>query len=384
MKDFLGKSSALYYQAICNGKEFDNLQVVIIIHILSDIQPFLEALAPIVDIPLIVAVPYSIHIPTLHQLNRQYEIITPSLESIQDKNYLLNEITNHIDPQKKVLVLEIGGYCAPILKELKTRCKNFLGIIEDTEAGHRRYKKLDDEGSLACPVISVARSPLKNPENFMVGATCLHVTEKIIRETGYPIQGKHSLVLGFGQVGRGMAYALRQYHSPVYVYDIDPIKNIQALSEGFLAVEKEKALRNVEIIYGTTGHCSMTKDEFPLLNDSVILVSCSSKQIEFDVTSLKSLYKEEVLSEYMSRYEANGKRIYLLAEGKPVNFINGAVTLGPLLNLPLAEMLFSIKKLATTNYPLKLIENSFEERQIIAAKWLDYFRDVKTGRYRYE
>lgn len=385
MKDFLNKNSTLFYQEICGKNKHPNLQTVIIIHLLPDIEPILTALRLVADISLIIAIPYSIHQPTFNILSKQYRIITPSFEKIQQKQLLLNEIVNNIDMHKKTLIFEIGGYCAPIINELKKSLGDLLlGVIEDTEAGHRLYEKLEKESLLPCPVISVARSSLKEPENFVVGATCLHVVEKLIRNTGYPIHGRHSLVMGFGKIGRGVAYALRQYHSIVYVYDIDPTKNIQALSEGFQVFDKEIAMRKAEAIYGTTGNCSITKEDFPLLSNYVMLVSCSSKQIEFDVASLKSLYQKQSIADGLDLYEAHKRKIYLLADGKPVNFLNGSVTQGPLLNLPLAEMLFAISKLFQTSYPSKLIEISVAEKQMIASVWLKYFRNMKTGTYKYE
>jgi adenosylhomocysteinase len=383
MKNFLYKSSALFYQNICGRNRYKNLQIVIVIHILPDIIPILKALKAITDIPLIIAIPYSIHISTLNLLKDKYQIITPSLRDIQNKNFLLHEITKCIDQQKKTIIFEIGGYCAHIISALKKYLGNLLlGVIEDTESGHRKYEKLETENGLPCPVISVARSVLKEPENFMVGATCLHVVEKLIRNVGYPIQGRHSLVIGYGKIGRGMAYALRQYHSPVYVYDIDPIKNILALSEGFQVLDRRTSFDKAEIIYGTTGNCSITKEDFPLLKSVVTLVSCSSKQIEFDVASLKTLYKKHIVVEGIDLYNNGRKKIYLLADGMPVNFINGAVTLGPLLNLPLGEMTFAIKKLFVTNYPKKMVDISFQEKRVIAAMWLKYFRNLNKGNYK--
>jgi adenosylhomocysteinase len=385
MKDFLFKTSTQFYQDLCGKEKHENLQLIVIIHILPDILPILAALKSIVDIALIVVVPYSVHQPTLEYLNKRYRVITPSLEVMtNERDTFFHEILNNINVRKKTIIFEIGGYCAPIIKKLKKNFGNLLlGVIEDTEAGHRRYEQLAKVNLLPCPVISVARSLLKGPEDFIVGATCLHVVEKLIRTTGFPLHGRHSLVLGFGKIGRGVAHALRQYHSIVYVYDIDPIKNIQALSEGFQALDRKIALKQAEVVYGTTGCCSISKEDLSLLNNPVVLVSCSSKQVEFDVASLQALYHKHPIGDGVDLYQAKGKKIYLLADGKPVNFLNGSVTQGPLLNLPLGEMVFAIKKLFLANYPAKFNEITIQEKQVVATKWLKYFCNLETGRYKH-
>ena len=381
MTELINNLSIKYFKEICKLIKEKNLQVVIIIHILPDIKQMLEALKQVVDIPLMIAIPYSIHTDTLNHLKKRFKIICPTLEQISDGNYLEEQILNNISHKKKTVILEIGGYCSSAVENIKKQLgHNFLGIIEDTEAGHRRYEILEQESTLPCPIVSIARSSLKSPEDFLVGTSCLFSTEKILRQAGFSSKKKLSLVLGFGKICRGMAYDLRQNKNPVCVYDSDPIKNIHALSEGFQVYPREISIRKSEIIYGTTGYCSLTKDDFISLKNNIILISCSSKQLEFDINSLNSEYRKEKLKKHIDLYENNKQKIYLLADGKPVNFAN-SVMIGPLLMMVLAEMILAINTILTYKNVPKIIEVSYENKKIIANEWLQYFRNEETGRY---
>lgn len=279
-----------------------------------------------------------------------------------------------------MILLEIGGYFSPILKKLQKKLNgNLIGAIEDTETGHRLYEKLGVER--ACPVISVARSSLKDTEDFLVGTSCLFSTEKLLRQNGLPLEGKRSLVLGFGKVGRGVAHALMRNYCPVSVYDIDPIRRINAISEGFQAQDKESAFKYAEIIYGTTGNFSISSSDFKLLRNGTLLVSCSSKDIEFDLEALQQNYKKQNICDGLDVYKKEDQYFYLAANGRPINFRDGAV-IGPILALVQAEIIFAIKQLLEKNLQNEIYETDMACKKVLAEKWLQHFCDGRTGRYR--
>lgn len=99
-------------------------------------------------------------------------------------------------------------------------------MVEDTENGHRRYAELD---KLPCPVISVSRSPLKEPEDFLVGQSVAFSTEALMRSRGDILHGRTALVIGFGKLGSSIARLLHVKGVQVTVYDIDPVRRTQAL-----------------------------------------------------------------------------------------------------------------------------------------------------------
>lgn len=132
---------------------------------------------------------------------------------------------------ERLVLLDVGGYFAPALTELCDRFSGeIVGVVEDTENGHRRYL---DHDKPPCPIYSVARSPLKDPEDYLVGQSVVFSTEALIRARGDILYGRVAAVLGFGKLGSSVARMLHARGVQVTVFDIDPVKRAQALAQGF-------------------------------------------------------------------------------------------------------------------------------------------------------
>ena len=331
---------------------------------------------------MVISIPYSNDQSTYIKLKDKYKIINPTIEELSNHGFLKKVLYESIVSSRSVVILEIGGFFAKVAEDISLKLGDrLLGIVEDIEHGHRQYEKYIQK--IACPVVSVARSELKEAEDFLVGTSCLYSTEKMIRRLGFPIEGAESLVLGYGKIGRGLSYDLVRKHCPVSVYDTNPIRRIIALSEGFKVPKREVVLRKAQIIYGTTGSFSIGADDFPILKNGVVLVSCSSKDVEFDLEALRRTYKSETIFENFERFENNNHKIYLLAKGYPVNFIDGAV-IGPVLALVQSGIILAVKEILELKGKRGIFELKMESKKTLANLWLKHFCDEATGSYRYE
>lgn len=381
MRDVLAQLRENYFNELAAIVGQQDVNLIVLTHLLDDRAELLNALNRVAPINAVIAIPYSVRQSTYDILKENYCILTPSLAELYDKAYL-HRVLDKYAKNKPIILLEIGGYFAKVLPYLSSNLKDkLLGVIEDTELGHREY--LHHHKNITCPIVSVARSILKETEDFLVGSSCLFSTEKILRDSGFPIEGKRSLVLGFGKIGRGIAHSLLRHHCPVLVYDTDPIKRINALSEGFQIPDKQKAFAEAEVIYGTTGTCSIKKEEITNIRQGAILVSCSSKDIEFDLAYLDTHYQKETLATDLSRYRNARHTLYLAGAGRPVNFIDGAV-IGPVLALVQAEIMLAIPKILSLNGQRGMYETDLATKQLLAEKWLHYFCDGLTGRYKHD
>jgi adenosylhomocysteinase len=380
MRHSLNEFRRQYFQAVANNVSLRNSQIIIVTHLLPDRVELFGAISSIAPIALVISIPYSLNEGALQLLQKTYKINTPTLEQLKNEKYLLDTILDAIDTKKSVVILEIGGYCAPIINKLSKRLGGkLLGVIEDTEAGYRQYEKLK---KFPCPVVSVARSALKEAEDFLVGSSCLFSTEHLLRKAGFLMQGKFSAIFGFGKVGRGVAHALLRKHCPVVVHDNNPIRCTLAVSEGFRIFDKRDSLRNAEIIFGATGNSSIVAQDFQYIKNGTLLVSCSSKDIEFDLKYLEKNYRKEELFAGFAKYQKGNQFFYLLGNGGPVNFLDGAV-IGPVLALVQAEIILAIQYLSKLQHSKGIVELDEAARKMLAKKWLDYFLDRTTGYYRY-
>jgi adenosylhomocysteinase len=189
---------------------------------------------------------------------------------------------------ESVVLLDVGGYFAPTLSALQDRFSGtILGVVEDTENGHKRYAELD---KLPCPVVSVARSPLKDPEDFLVGQSVVFSTEALMRSRGDILHGRPALVIGFGKLGSSIARLLHAKGVQVTVYDIDPIRRTQALSQGFtVARDRDTALHSAGLVLCATGAVSLRSEDFSALRNGTYVATVTSSEDELDLAGLPAV-----------------------------------------------------------------------------------------------
>jgi len=277
---------------------------------------------------------------------------------------------------------EIGGYFAPVVNSCAERWPGrLLGVVEDTEAGHRRY--LDAE-PLAIAAYSVARSPLKRPEDVLVGESIAFSVEGLLRRLDRPLRGVSATVLGYGSVGSATAGSLASRGARVTVWDPDPGQRIAALASGFLTPAREDAIRAAELLIGTSGEVSVGADDLSLLRPGCILASGSSRRTEFELGSIERrtvLERAGGIPSLEALSLPPGGEAYLAYAGFPVNF-GDAASIGAFLQLSQAEGLAAICRLADGVSPPGLQEAPEEVRLEIARLWLDSHVDGKSGEMR--
>jgi adenosylhomocysteinase len=371
-----------YFTKIAHMCMAGHCQLVVLTHILPDREELLSALNMISPVSLVLAIPYSIHQPTLTRLKTIYNVQTPSMTQLKDHNSLLQLLTTHTVQNRPIIILEMGGYFADFLayRYNKTMPIVIDGAVECSESGHKEYARVNSD--MRIPAVSIARSSLKATENAFISISCVRAVDKLLRKTGMTIDGKRVAVMGFGRIGRGLAHTLRDHWCSVSVYDIDPIKMVSAVNEGFKVPSKRNTLRDAEIIFGATGTCSLSQEDFSFINNGALLASCSTKDVEFDLKNLHKNYHKTKAGDF-DFYQNNQNFFYVAAEGHPVNFFDDA-TIGPAIALPQAEMMIAIKEIfkLRTEQKSGLHEISHENKHLLAAKWLEFFCDETSGRYK--
>ncbi len=174
--------------------------------------------------------------------------------------------------------------------------------------------------------------------------------------------------MGFGKIGRSTAYAARKLGLHVSVFDIDPIKNLVAHSEGFGVDKRTTLIPQADFIFGATANHSiiLSQDE-PILKEGAKLISCSSKRLEFELSN----YRIEPYQEKIGLIKLNRKEVYLFSNGEPINFI-GDFLIGAVIRVMHAEIIAAIlhlpnlKKNEVTAIP-------YAQKEKIASLWLEHF-----------
>jgi adenosylhomocysteinase len=204
---------------------------VLITHLLADRPLFVAAAARLSTVAAVLPKPKSINSRALQEIIQMAPCDALDRKRLAQPDELISYLETRAAGQDLVL-LDVGGYFAPALEDACARFSGrVLGVVEDTENGLRRYL---EAGKLPCPVFSVARSPLKDPEDYLVGQSVVFSAEALLRGRGDILHGRRACVIGFGKIGSSVARLLHAKHLQVTVYDTDAVRMTQALRPGIL------------------------------------------------------------------------------------------------------------------------------------------------------
>ncbi|MEV0269920.1 NAD(P)-binding domain-containing protein [Hamadaea sp. NPDC050747] len=351
---------------------------LLVTHLLAERPSFVAAVDRVAGLAAVLPKPKSIDRAALAQITTAYHVDELTRELFTDDERALAYLEERAAGQP-VILLDIGGYFAPVLSEL---CERFsgriLGVVEDTENGHRRYLDL---GKAPCPVYSVARSPLKQPEDHLVGQSIVFSTEALMRTRGDILPGRAATVIGFGKIGSSIARSLHAKGVRVTVYDDDPIRAAQALSQGFgVAPNRYAAIARAGMVMCATGHLALRRDDFARLPNGAYVASVTSSEDELELDALDGVYQQAIVADNVTRYEITGHYFYILAQGNAVNFLHGA-SVGAFIFLVQAEILAAAARLAAGDVEPGYHEVPDGDRRLIAETWLSHFNHTATGAY---
>ncbi|MCE4608852.1 MAG: adenosylhomocysteinase [Desulfurococcales archaeon] len=222
------------------------------------------------------------------------------------------------------LVVDDGGDLHAYLHDKRPDiAEKILGGTEETTTGVIRLRAMEKEGVLKYPVIAVNDAYTKFLFDNRYG-TGQSTVDGILRATNILIAGRKVVVAGYGWVGRGIAMRMRGMGARVIVVEADPIRALEAVMDGFDVMDMESAAEIGEIFITATGNAKVIrKEHFEKMRDGAILANSGHFNIEIDVQALEEMsVSKRRIRKYIEEYKlANGKKLYLLAEGRLVNLV---------------------------------------------------------------
>ncbi|MEU8269872.1 NAD(P)-dependent oxidoreductase [Sphaerisporangium sp. NPDC049002] len=346
---------------------------LVITHVLPGQMDFLATLNRIAAVAAVLPKPKSADHATLEEVAGRYRCDVLVRGRFADPRWLAGYLIDRAAGRRLVLA-DIGGYYAPALAAVCSAMPGMIaGVVEDTENGLRRYLAL---GDLPCPVYSVARSPLKEPEDRLVGEAMVFSIESLLRRLGQVLAGQRACVLGFGKIGASVAAALHARHAQVTVVETDPVRDAQAISIGYGSAPLPRALAAADLVVSATGSRAIGMEHLGMLREGAVLAGATSADDEFDLAALHrpaSGFTHEALVDGAVRYRRDGRSFVLLGSGNAVNFLHTSA-LGPAIHLIKAEIIASMARLAAEPHEPGLYEVPGDTRALIAAAWVEAFR----------
>jgi len=224
---------------------------------------------------------------------------------------------------KPVITLDDG---ADLVNELHTRRKadgrRIIASMEETTTGVVRLRAMGERGLLKFPVVAVNDADSKHLFDNRYG-TGQSTVDGIIRATDLLVAGSRVVVAGYGWCGRGLAMRARGMGGLVIVTEINPIRALEAAMDGFQVMPMDEAALIGDVFVTLTGNKHVIRTEhFRRMKDRAMVANSGHFDVEIDIPALKAMSRKvnkgvrRCVDEYVLR---NGRRIYLLAEGRLIN-----------------------------------------------------------------
>jgi len=264
----------------------------------------------------------------------------------------LNKVLDN-DPD---IIIDDGGDLTTLLH--RERNLKIMGGNEETTTGVLRLKIMEKEGILKFPMFDVNDAEMKHLFDNRYG-TGQSTLDGIMSTTNILIAGKNVVVAGYGWCGKGIAMRMKGMGARVTVTEIDPVKAVEAYMDGFYVKKMEDAIKDADIVITATGMTDVVREEhFKIAKDKCIFANAGHFDVEINKEHLSSLSKEKrTVRKYVDEYILeNGKKLYLLGDGRLINLVGGQGH-----PVEIMDLSFSIQAL-TAEYIVK--NHTFLEKKV--------------------
>jgi adenosylhomocysteinase len=240
----------------------------------------------------------------------------------EDRDTYYNHIKAAIAHKPQITMDDGADLVSTIHAEYPNQILDVIGSLEETTTGVIRLRAMHRDRALKFPVIAVNDADTKHFFDNRYG-TGQSTIDGIIRATDILLAGAKFVVAGYGWCGRGLAARARGMGSIVIVTEVDPLRALEAAMDGFLVMPMAEAARIGDIFCTVTGDIScLRKEHFLSMKDGAIICNSGHFNVELNIPDLEAIAVKvnKKVRAYVDEYVlADGRRIYLLAEGRLIN-----------------------------------------------------------------
>jgi adenosylhomocysteinase len=225
----------------------------------------------------------------------------------------------------------------------KKKVQGILGGTEETTSGITRLRALEQQGKLLYPVIGVNEARTKHVFDNRYGTGQSTLTG-IMKLTNVLIAGKHTVVCGYGYVGKGVASRAKGMGAIVTVVEVDPLRALEAYMDGYNVKKINQVVNNGDIFITCTGQKNViSKKHFRKMKNGAILANAGHFDNEIEVDKLFSISKGSYpIKPNLDCIQIDGKKIFLLSKGRVVNLVGAEGNPPEVMAMSFANQLLSI------------------------------------------
>jgi len=253
-------------------------------------------------------------------LVKHYDIPVFAIKG-EDEDTYYSHIREVLKRKPHITMDDGADLISTLHKEYPELILNVVGGTEETTTGVIRLKAMAKDGALRYPVIAVNEALTKHLFDNRYG-TGQSTIDGILRATNRLISGSVFVVAGYGWCGKGVAMRARGMGAEVIVTEVDPIKALEARMDGFRVMPMVEAAKVGDIFCTVTGNINVIREEhFKVMKDGAIVSNSGHFNVEIDIPALERMaVRKRKVREFVEEYTLqDGRRIYLLAEGRLVN-----------------------------------------------------------------
>jgi adenosylhomocysteinase len=232
--------------------------------------------------------------------------------------------------------------------EREDQLSEVIGGTEETTTGVIRLKALEAEGKLGFPIIAVNEANTKHLFDNRYG-TGQSTLDGVIRATNLLIAGKRVVVMGYGWCGRGVAMRAKGHGAHVIVCEVDPLHALEAVMDGYEVMPGIDAARIGDLFITVTGDVhAIGAQHFEVMKDGAIVANSGHFNVEIDIPALMKLSTgRREARPFVEEYQIqDGRKIYLLAEGRLINLAAAEGHPAAVMDMSFANQALSAEHLA--------------------------------------
>jgi adenosylhomocysteinase len=302
-------------------KPLKGLRVSACLHVTTETANLMKTLqAGGADIVLTASNPLSTQDDVAASLVSHDEIPTFAIKGEENVTYY-KHIRAALDHKPQITMDDGADLVSTMQKERKELISDVLGGTEETTTGVIRLRAMAADGALGYPIIAVNDALTKHFFDNRYG-TGQSTIDGIVRATNILLAGRVFVVAGYGWCGRGLASRARGMGSNVIVTEIDPLKALEAVMDGYRVMPMVEAAKIGDIFCTVTGDINVIdKPHFNVMKDGAIVANSGHFNVEINIPALEAISRDKKLVRpYVDEYQlSDGRRIYILGEGRLIN-----------------------------------------------------------------
>jgi adenosylhomocysteinase len=272
------------------------------------------------DVVLCASNPLSTQDDVAAALVDEYDIAVFAIKG-EDNDTYYQHIEAAVDHKPQITMDDGADVIGVLHSARREQLGDVIAGTEETTTGVIRLKALERDGALGFPVIAVNDAFTKHMFDNRYG-TGQSTIDGIIRATNVLLGGKRFVISGYGWVGKGVAMRAKGMGSHVIITEVDPLKALEAIMDGFEVMPMEQASKVGDIFCTATGDKSVIRREhMEQMKDGAILANTGHFNVEIDIPALRALASEtREARQFVEEFTlSDGRRLYLLGEGRLIN-----------------------------------------------------------------